>query len=109
MKRLLFSIVLLNIIFIISGCSLFNIEGSGEIKTNEFSYRDFSSVDAVSTCDVTIKEGSEYSVIIKCDKNITPYLNTVVRDNTLYISLKDSYIFNNYTFQATITIPSQKS
>ncbi|MBI9098076.1 MAG: DUF2807 domain-containing protein [Spirochaetaceae bacterium] len=109
MKRLLFSIVLLYIIFIISACSLINIEGSGEIKTDEFPYRDFSSVDAVSTCDVTIKEGKEYSVTIKCDNNISPYLNTFVRGNTLYIGLKDSYIFNNFTFQATIVMPAQKS
>lgn len=107
MKKHIHLFMLLLVIIPFSGCSLFYIEGSGEITEKEYVLKDFTSIDTNNFCDVTVNEGSEYAVIVSCDNNITPYLDTYVSDNTLHISLRDSYIFRNYTFQATIIMPSQ--
>ena len=109
MKKLSFLTIPVFILFTLSGCSLFSIIGSGNIVNNEYAFTGFTSVKAGYTCDVTITEGSDYSVTISCDDNVVPYLETYTLANVLHINLKPGSSFSNFTFKATIVMPDLSS
>ena len=95
-------------VFILSSCGLFSIYGSGNIVENRYAYTDFTSIKASYTCDLTVMKGDDFSIVIQCDDNIVPYLETSLSGNILNISLSSGYLFTNIEFEATVVMPELK-
>ncbi len=64
------SLVILTCLMI-TGCSLMEITGSGNIISRQLKNTGFSSIIVDNNCQLEITQGSEYSVTIYCDDNIS--------------------------------------
>ena len=104
MKKIILLIMTMFIITL-SGCALFFISGSGNIVEKEYTFDNFTALSAEYGCDVTITKGDVYSITIKTDDNIVPYLDTSVSGNTLNIDLQQGQSYINFTFEAVIVMP----
>ena len=94
--------------FTISGCALFGITGSGDIIETQYDYIGFTSIEAGYTCDLTVMQGDSFSIIVSCDNNIIPFLETYVNGNILTVNLQPGYSFMNIKFEATVVMPDLK-
>jgi len=97
--------LILFISVLLFSCSLFGIQGSGNIVESQYTFTDFTSVNASHTCDVTIVKGDTFSIVVSVDDNIVPHLETYVSGNTLNIDLESGYSYNNIDFKATVVMP----
>lgn len=94
-----------------AGCGLFwpPVRGSGEVVTVQSSVlsgQPFSKLEVASSFYVNIKQGESYSVDIKVDKNIEPYLVTERKGDSLYIGLLPVRLIGVMTIRAEVTVPS---
>jgi hypothetical protein len=83
------------------------ITGSGEIVTHEESFTGFDRLDISHAFDVDVRQGSDYSVIIRVDDNIEKYLEVKKQGSTLKIGMQPNLnlSFGNTTMEAEITMP----
>lgn len=89
---------------LLSGCTiaggLANLEminGSGEVITETREVSGFSSVVLQGTGDVNIDVTGSESLSITADSNFLPYLETVVRGDTLFIRTTEEVVFSDIT------------
>lgn len=106
MKRILFITVIITII-LFSGCNM--MLGSGVIVDNQFLEKDFTAVEVSSACQLTITEGSGYSVVISCDDNLVQYLIVEESEGILKIGLQPFSSYNQITFKANVVMPDLRS
>lgn len=109
MKKILLLIHSLLLFCLFFSCSIFGIQGSGIIVDNSYTFTDFTSVKASSTCDVTILQGDTYSIVVSIDDNLIPYLETYMSKNTLNINLESGNSYNKIHFKASVIIPQLSS
>ncbi len=80
--------------------------GSGNVVTREEAISDFDKVDISHSFEVDIKQGEEFSVVIRVDDNLVEQLQVEKFGSTLKIGLKpDVSIVSNATLEAEITMP----
>jgi len=108
MKKIILPLIAVLASFLLSGCALFSIRGSGNSVETRYVLDDFTSVSAGYTCDLTVMKGDEFSISVKCDDNIVPYLDTYINGNILNISLQAGYSYSNIEFEATVVMPELK-
>ncbi len=90
MKNL--SIVLLVVItgILVSGCSLYVIEGSGNVVEEVRPVEGFSRVDFAAYGKLVITQGDAESLIVETDDNLLQYIKTEVVGDTLEIKIDES-------------------
>ena len=103
MKRTIFFLAAAAAVLMVSGCNM--MAGSGIVTESEFDLDGFKSVEAGYTCDLTVTQGDDFSVIISCDDNLVDYLIVGQTDDTLKIDLQPFTNYNNITFKATVIMP----
>ena len=107
MRCLNFSLFCLLLLLAPIGCGIF-IEGSGQITERSFPITAFQRIEANFTFRLTLRQGEAYSVLVRADENIWPFL-TVEKTETeaLYIGHKRGTLLNSVrgTLEATITLP----
>jgi len=80
--------------------------GSGNVVTQEEAISDFDKVDISHSFEVDIKQGENFSVVIRVDDNLVEQLQVEKFGSTLKIGLKsDVSIVSNATLEAEITMP----
>jgi hypothetical protein len=95
-----------------SSCDKFNnakfIESSGtsQILTKQLPF--FEEVKVSGMFDVDLKIGESYQITINSDTNITPYIIAGVKDEILYIKLKENISYSSSALKITITSPNYK-
>ncbi len=67
------------------------VEGNGNITTENRSANDFKDVSSSGPMDIVLTQGPGYSVQVKGDENLLPYITTDVEGNTLKIKIKQGY------------------
>jgi len=85
------------------------VRGSGDIVSLEQDLSDFDSVDASLSFEVDIRQGENYSVVIRIDDNLQDDLVVRVRDNTLEIGFDRNVVTTNTTMEADITMPQLRA
>jgi hypothetical protein len=102
----------------LAGCSMdivlpdnsISIVGSGNLVSREEDIAGFDRIDVSQAFQIDIRQGEEYSVIVRVDDNVVEYLQVVKEGNTLVIdldsSLSSGYSFTNVTMEAEVTMPS---
>ncbi len=83
------------------------LKGSGNIVEQTYTLANFDRVDASQTFKVTITPGEPFSVIVRADDNVQPYLDVRVQGSNLWLGLdnKHNYNLSNVTLQADVTMP----
>jgi len=106
MKQILFIIAAIAAVTL-SSCNM--MLGSGIIVDNEFLVTDFTAVEVGSACKLTITQGAEFSTVITCDDNLSPYLIVDEADGILKINLQPYSSYNHITFEAAVVMPELTS
>ena len=105
-KSILFFLLLFALPLI--GCnSTFHstIEGNGNSIEKNFSVNEFSVVDVSHAFTVEVTVGDETSVKIGTDENLMEYVEVYVKENTLFIEVKDNMNIHG-KMKATISTPN---
>lgn len=108
MKRSL-SLILTAVLFFFSAESyaqrVQTINPSGEIINVERSVGDFSKISAGSGIYVEVAMSDTKSVKVKTDRNAINYVQTEVKNGTLYIKHSDKVAFNRIKTTVYVTVP----
>ncbi|MCF6271038.1 MAG: DUF2807 domain-containing protein [Melioribacteraceae bacterium] len=106
MKNTLLFISLLLILALVgcNGTFFSSVKGNGNLIEKEFSVNEFSKVDVSHAFTVKISVGEETSVKIETDENLMKYVEVQVKNNTLYLDLKNNVNVNG-DIRAIITTP----
>ncbi len=83
--------------------------GSGNLKTEEYTFRDFTSVEISSVFEFDISQSSSYGVSITADDNVLEKVEVIKEGNTLKIGLKTIPGLWPVTLKAEITTPQLHS
>jgi hypothetical protein len=89
------------------GCTPVSITGSGNVVTQEEPITGFDKVDVSQGFNVDIRQAEQFSVVIRVDDNVLPYLQVVKQGATLNIGLEPGRVYGirNATMQAEVTMP----
>jgi hypothetical protein len=86
--------VLVLSLFLITGCGISYIRGSGNVITEEREVSGFDSVDMSGFGEIFITQGDTESLTIETDDNLMQYIKSEVRGNTLYLEFEENTIPN---------------
>jgi hypothetical protein len=95
----------------LSGCGVFdqplldNGDLSGTSTTQERDVRDFTGVELRGSGDVTVEVGPEFSVTVTTDSGLQEHITTTVKNDTLVIHQKFSWIGASPDIEYTVTLP----
>lgn len=91
MKRgsLALLVTIITVVITLTGCQS-PLKGSGELQTETYDYRDFSSLEVDGPFTLTLSRGDTWDVQLTADENILDNLETELKDNTLVFKLKGS-------------------
>ncbi|HYF31401.1 MAG TPA: head GIN domain-containing protein [Chitinophagaceae bacterium] len=73
------------------------VRGNGNLKTEDRSAANFTSVSSFGEYDVYLSQGTSYSVRIEAEENLLPYIETIVDGDMLKIRTKEGYWLSNST------------
>jgi len=99
-------VVLILAVFLISACGARYIQGSGNLITEEREVSGFDGLNLAGYGEVIITQSDEESLTIETDENLMQYIQTEVRNNTLYIEFTDKIIPDpslSITFNLSVT------
>ncbi len=87
MKKIIFGLgAFLFFIFFLE-CPLgAQVRGNGSIAEETRPVSAFRSIVSTGPVDVFVQQGDRYSMTVRADANLLPYIKTVVKNNTLYVS-----------------------
>ncbi len=70
------------------------IVGNGKLTKQNRDLRNFTSVIAMGSVDITITCGKDYSVSVEAEENILPLISTKVANSALSIEISGSFTLN---------------
>ena len=79
-------------LFLITACGANYIKGSGNVVTEEREVGGFDRIEMSGYGEVIITQGNEESLTIETDDNLMEYIESDVRNNTLYFEFTDNTI-----------------
>jgi hypothetical protein len=84
------------------------IAASGNVVTQEFDLGGFDEVEVSSAFGVEIQQGEAFSVVVRVDDNLQPYLDVVKQGSTLRIGLRPVAPggLSAATLEAEVTMPA---
>ena len=91
-----------------SGCGgLASLTGSGNVVTREEAITGFDMLDVSEGFQVDVRQGDNFSVVIRVDEDLLDDLQVVKEGSTLKIGLKPggSYNLKNVTLEADVIMP----
>jgi len=80
------------------------VKGSGNLKTESFTFSDFTRVEVGSAFEVKVAQSGSYGVSITVDDNLFDYIEVSKEGTTLKIGLKTAHYIDTTT-RAEITMP----
>ena len=94
------------VVLLLSACGASYVRGSGNVITEERAVSGFDGVNMAGYGEVIITQGDAESLTIETDENLMQYIQTEVRNNTLYIEFTDNIIPDpslSITFNLNVT------
>jgi hypothetical protein len=79
-------------ILLTTACGVSYIRGSGNVVTEEREVSGFNKINMSGYGEVIITQGDEESLTIETDDNLMQYIQTEVRNNTLFLTITDKTI-----------------
>ena len=89
---------------VLSGCRTVVVTGSGNLRTEEYSFDEFDRVEISHGLEFSIIRADSYHVSITADDNVLPYIEISKRGDTLKIGLRAAQYLNT-TARVAITMP----
>lgn len=93
---------------ILLGCGKHTIGGNGKVTTQIREVESFNSISISGAYDVCLKQGDTQSVVIECDENLLPIIESVVTDSTLVIK-NSKNIIRSKSLKINITVIDVKT
>ena len=90
---------------LLTGCIGVLVTGSGNLKTEEMDFSEFTRVEVGSAFEVEITQSDSYSVSITADDNLFKHIEVSKEGKILKIGLKPRITFGSVTLKAKITMP----
>lgn len=108
MRKIVISLLLVVLLTtgLLAGCGGVTVIGSGNLKTETFDFRDFTTVEAESGFQVELTKSRTFSVEITADDNILEYIRVDKSGDTLRIRPEWNRRYHSVTFKAKITMPN---
>jgi len=78
----------------------------GNLQTQEFNFEGFTEVDVGGAFQVTITQGSSYSIVITADERIFDDIEVTQTGNTLSIGMEPGIDFGIHVREAEIVMPT---
>jgi len=98
-KHLIF---LIGTFIILTSC--FNsIDGNGKVVTEKRKTESFNAIDVAGAYEIILVQGKKEALEIVADENLLEYIDTKVKNNTLFISNKET-IRNSKSLKLYITV-----
>jgi hypothetical protein len=73
-----------------SSCDFNRVKGDGHVVSKSFNQTGFKNVDASSSMDVILKQGTDYSVKIDAEENILQLIDVRKEGDKLIVGFKDN-------------------
>lgn len=89
MNRKTILLTILVIPLLMSACVFTVVRGSGEIVSETREVSDFNKVELNGVGTLYITQGDKETLEIEAEDNLLPYIESVVRGNTLFIGFED--------------------
>ena len=77
---------------LLSACGVSYVQASGNVITEEREVSGFDGLNMAGYGEVIITQSDEESLTIETDENLMQYIQTAVRNNTLYLEFSDRVI-----------------
>jgi len=81
------------------------LTGSGNLKTEDYTFSDFKKVEISSAFEFEISKSSSYSVSVTADDNIIEKVQVTKEGDTLKIGLKPFIRLGSVTLRANVDMP----
>ena len=91
--------------WLLSGCTLAGLVGSGRGVTRDMPLSNFTAIDASSAFQLDVKQGDGYAVSVTADDNLWDQVEARVDGQTLHLGLKPG-TYTNAHLRASITMPA---
>ena len=88
------------------GCIGDVINGSGDLTTETYDFRDFSRIEAHNGFEVEVTMSGNFSIEITADDNVLEYVEVSKSGDTLEIRLRGTRFYNSVTLKAEVTMPN---
>ncbi len=75
-------------------CSFNSIEGNGTTTTKTYDVPEFSKIDASHAFEIDVVVGTTQYVKVRTDENLLEYVRVFVKDETLYLEVKNNANLN---------------
>jgi len=82
-----------------------DITGSGNLETRDFSFSEFTRVEASNAFDIEVKQASSFSISVTADDNLFSYIVISKTGGALKLGLKPNHSYGSVTYRAKITMP----
>jgi hypothetical protein len=105
------TVVLCLVAGLLTACTLtgeqVNLEGSGNIETQEKDLGGFNELRASHSFKVEVKRGEDYRIVTRVDDNVQDYVVIKKKGDTLSIGLDPAYNYTTQktTLEAEVTMP----
>ncbi len=86
MKKLAFMFSVLFLVFFLNISLSAQVKGNGSVQEQTRPVAAFHSIVSTGPVDVFVRQGENFSMTVRADANLLPYIKTVVKNNTLYVS-----------------------
>ena len=106
MKKLIAAILIIALLAngLLVGCGGI-LTGSGNLKTEEYSFSDFNKVEISSAFNFEISKSSSYSVSVTADDNIIEKVRVTKEGDILKIGLQPFIRLGSVTLRANVVMP----
>jgi len=107
MKRAIVAVLVVVLLTsgLLAGCTGVIVKGSGNLKTENFNFSDFTRVDVGSAFEVEVVQSGSYSVEVTVDDNLFKYVDVSKSGDTLKIGLNTVTLLGPTTLKAKIAMP----
>ena len=96
------------LLFMLTGCvfSCNRVRGNGQAVTEVRRPGSFEGIELHSSFNVEVREGASHQVEVRADKNLLPYIETIVDGDNLVLSTRDrSWLSSRSRIHIIVTAP----
>ena len=106
MKKLIVFIIVISTAVFFTGCTRDDIDGIGQIITEERNHRNFDGVEVAGSIEVHLVHSNTYGVRVETYENLMPYVETFITNDVLVVRMAQGYSGGGNETQVWIYAPN---